>query len=91
MVQMKLRGKKVGDTLEMEAKWALLSGKLAKGTMDGKLVDGKATVVVTPKGSTKPVTVTAYYPSTIMEHNKLGFSARKGEHQLFNYEGKLKW
>ena len=88
---MKLRVKEVGDTWEMKAKWALLSGKLAKGVMNGNLVDGKVTVVTTPEGSTRPVTVTAYYPSTIMEHNELGFSATKGDRQLLNYVGKLKW
>ena len=88
---MKLRGKKVGDAKEMEAKWALLSGKYAKGRMEGKFVNGRATVVVTPEGNRTPMTISAYYPDSIEGVTAFGLSASKEGKELFSYDGKLKW
>ena len=88
MLQMKLRGKKVGDKIDAEAKWALLGGRIAKGKLDAKFVEGSATVVVTPEGGV-PVTVSAYYPDTAGGTNTFGFSGRKADRELFSYEGKL--
>ena len=86
---MKLRGQKVGDDIEAEAKWALLGGKVAKGVADASVVAGSTTVVVTPEKG-RPITVSAYYPPQDDEVTKnFGFSATKGAEKLFSYDGKL--
>ena len=85
---MKLRGKKVGDAFKWEAKWALLGGIIAEGRIDGTKDGGTALVLVTPEGSTTPVSVSAYY--TLGEDNIFGFSVKKGDEKLVSYDGKLK-
>lgn len=85
---MKLRGEKIGEDINGEAKWALLGGKVAKGRADASVVAGSATVVVTPDGG-RPITVSAHYPEDDGVTSDFGFSATKGGEKLFSYEGKL--
>jgi len=88
LLQMKIRGEKVGDDIEAEAKWALLGGRLAKGRADASLVAGSGSLVVTPdKGN--PITVSAHFPEEDGDDTKFGFSATKGGEKLFSYEGNL--
>ena len=89
MLQMKLRGVKVDENIDVEAKWALLGGRLAKGRLEAKLVSGSASVVITPDGGI-PVTVSALYPAAAGDTNTFGFSGTKGDKELFAFEGKLK-
>ena len=85
---MKIRGEKVDDDIEAEAKWALLGGRLAKGRADVSVVAGGGSVVVTPdKG--RPITVSAHFPEQDGPLTKFGFSATKGGEKLFSYEGNL--
>ena len=86
---MKLRGQKVGDDIEAEAKWALLGGKVAKGRADASMIAGSTTVVVTPDGG-RPITVSAYYPpEDDGAATNFGFSGTKGDEKLFSFDGKL--
>ena len=85
---MKIRGQKVGDDIDAEAKWALLGGRVAKGRADATVVAGSATVVVTPDNG-RPITVSAHYPGEDGVTTDFGFSATKGGEKLFSYEGKL--
>ena len=85
---MKLRGQKVGENIEGEAKWALLGGKVAKGRADASIQPGSSTVVITPvKG--RPITVSAYYPESEGDNTHFGFSGTKGGDKLFSYDGNL--
>lgn len=85
---MKIRGEKVGEDIEAEAKWALLGGRLAKGRADATLVAGSGSVVVTPEKG-RPITVSAHFPEEDGDDTKFGFSASKGGEKLFSYEGNL--
>ena len=85
---MKIRGQKVGEDIEAEAKWALLGGRLAKGRADASVVAGSANVVITPDGG-RPITVSAHFPEQEGANTKFGFSATKGGEKLFSYEGNL--
>ena len=87
MLQMRLRGEKVDENIDVEAKWALLGGKLAKGTLEAKHESGSVSVVVKPKEGI-PVTVSAIYPAAAGDTN-FGFSGKRGDKELFRFEGKL--
>ena len=85
---MKIRGQKVGEDIEAEAKWALLGGRLAKGRADASVVAGSASVVVSPDAGRK-ITVSAHFPEQDGVNTNFGFSATKGSEKLFSYEGNL--
>ena len=83
-----MRGEKVGENIQGEAKWALLGGKVAKGRADASIEPGSSSVVITPvKG--RPIIVSAFYPESQGDNTRFGFSGTKGGEKLFSYEGNL--